>query len=465
MIESMFSKSHKSSGKSFSHIIAIFCEAVGLAAIILSVALSAPAQTEKILHAFSGRAGGSMPSSGVIFDAAGNLYGTTESGGGPQTCLGSGCGVVYELTPAADGSWQELALFRFRDTATGASPLGNLTFDASGSLYGAVFAGGGAYACYQGNIDGCGLIYKLSLDTPQWDETVLEAFNLGVGGGIPNGGLAADSFGNLYGTTGQGGDFANNCEGEGCGVAFELSPMPSGEWKERALHTFTDGADGGFPIGALVFDAAGNLYGAAEMGGTGVSCACGVIFELSPVSGGLWKETVLYNFTGGIDGTYPDAGLAFDAAGNLYGSTFHGGDLSACSGQGCGIAFELSPTSNGEWKETVLHSFTGGADGSTPGPLTVDTAGNIYGTTTEGGATGCGFHRTGCGVVFELSPTGGSWNEIVLHAFLGGTDGNTPTYGVTLDARGNLYGTTVSGGLLNACDFGFGCGVVYEIIP
>jgi hypothetical protein len=374
--------------------------------------------------------------------------------------------VVYELTPAGDGSWRELALFRFRDTATGASPLGNLIFDPSGNLYGAVFAGGGAYACYQGNIDGCGLIYKLSLDNPQWHETVLEAFNLGIGGGIPNGGLAADSSGNLYGTAQQGGNFADNCEGEGCGVAFELSPTPGGEWKETALHTFTDGPDGGFPVGALIFDAAGNLYGAAEMGGTGINCACGVVFKLSPVSGGPWKETILYNFTGGINGTYPDAGLAFDAAGNLYGSTFHGGDLTTCDGQGCGIAFELSPTSNGEWKETVLHSFTGGTDGSTPGLLTVDAAGNVYGTTTEGGATGCGFHQTGCGVVFELSPSSnGTWNEIVLHTFLGGTDGNTPVYGVTLDAGGNLYGTTQSGGLLNACDFGFGCGVVYEIIP
>jgi hypothetical protein len=438
---------------------------LGLAA-VLGMALTSQAQTEKILHAFTGTPGGSMPNSGVIFDSAGNLYGATLQGGNPNSCLGSGCGVIYELSAAADGSWQEAELFHFRTTATGASPLGNVMFDASGNLYGAVYAGGGAYACYQGNIDGCGLIFKLSPASPEWRESVPRAFNLGIGGGIPNGGLVADASGNLYGTTQEGGNFNNDCSEEGCGVVFKLSPTSSGEWKETALHTFTDGWDGAFPGGPLIFDAAGNLYGTAELGGTGNGCACGVVFELSPTSSGLWKEAVLYNFSGNADGSYPDTELTFDGAGNLYGSTFEGGDLDGCKGRGCGVAFELSPISNGGWKESVLHTFTGGTDGSYPGELTLDDAGNVYGTTTEGGALNCGFDRTGCGVVFELSPgSNGIWYETVLYTFFGGADGGAPSSGLTLDANGNLYGTTRNGGILKACDFGYGCGVVYEIIP
>jgi hypothetical protein len=157
--------------------------------------------------------------------------------------------------------------------------------------------------------------------------------------------------------------------------------------------------------------------------------------------------------------------MALDAAGNLYGTTYRGGGLSDCDGSGCGAAFRLSPVANGHWKETVLHSFTGGTDGSQPDSgLSIDGAGNVYGTTPYGGDPTCALDVRGCGVVFELSPaSNGSWNETVLHTFLGGADGGLPDSGLTLDAHGNLYGTTVFGGNLEGCD-NSGCGVVFEII-
>ena len=440
----------------------IFC--AGLATLILSIA-SAQAQTEKILHAFTGTIDGSMPDSGVIFDSAGNLYGATEAGGDPNSCLGTGCGVIYKLSPGATGGWQETMLLRFLTSATGAIPTGNLLFNASGNLFGAVHAGGDAYACYVGNIDGCGMIFELTPASPEWQESILRSFNSGIGGGIPNGGLVADASGNLYGTTQNGGTYKGVCASYGCGVVFKLSPISGGGWKETVLHTFTDGVDGGFPSAPLLFDAAGNLYGTAFSGGTGNGCQCGVVFELSLTSSGLWKETVLHTFSGNADGSFPLGPMALDAAGNLYGTTYRGGDLSDCDGSGCGAAFRLSPVANGHWKETVLHSFTGGTDGSQPDSgLSIDGAGNVYGTTPYGGDPTCALDVRGCGVVFELSPaSNGSWNETVLHTFLGGADGGLPDSGLTLDANGNLYGTTVFGGNLEGCD-NSGCGVVFEII-
>jgi hypothetical protein len=447
----------------------IFWSILALATAIFLLALSASAQTEKILHIFSGRADGSYPNSGVIFDSSGNLYGATEEGGDPDSCLGSGCGVVYKLSPTHNGPWHPAELFLFKDTATGASPLGNLAFDASGNLFGAVYAGGGAYACYQGNVDGCGMIVKLSPGTGQWKESVVRDFTPVVGGWIPNGGLVADASGNLYGTTQDGGSLNNDCDYEGCGVAFELLPTSSGGWRESLLHTFTEGIDGGFPDGPLVIDAAGNLYGTASSGGAGSACyseGCGVAFELSRTAGGFWKETLLHTFTGGADGSFPFGGLAFDSAGNLYGTTFRGGNLSGCDSLGCGVVFELSTISGGGWKETVLYSFTGGSDGAQPdGGLVLDSAGNIYGATPTGGDLSCPFSSKGCGVIFKLSPTSnGTWDETVLHTFEDGSDGADPNSPLTLDATGNLFGTTRAGGS-PACDFGYGCGMVFEIIP
>jgi uncharacterized repeat protein (TIGR03803 family) len=187
---------------------------------------------------------------------------------------------------------------------------------------------------------------------------VLHSFNT-VDGAGPYGALTLDAAGNLYGVT-QGGGDPNVCSN--CGVVFQLVPT-SGGWKENVVHYFSGGLDGWWPFGGVVLDTAGNLYGTTVYGGnTGCSTTaqgCGVVFELSPLSNGMWKKTALYVFSG-LDGAHPAAPVVFDSAGNLYGTTSEGdGHISDCFGAGCGVVFELSPTSNGVWTETVLHAFKG----------------------------------------------------------------------------------------------------------
>lgn len=228
---------------------------------------------------------------------------------------------------------------------------------------------------------------------------------------------------------------------------FELKPSGS-KWNETVLYTFTGSSDGGQPAGSLVFDSGGSLYGTASSGGTSGS---GVVFKLTP-SGGSWTESVLYNFAGGSDGGNPQSGVIFDAAGNSYGTTQFGG-------LGGGTVFELSP-SHGGWTENVLYTFCSVsqcADGSQPlAGLTFDSAGNLYGTTSNGGASSEG-------VVYKLTQSGSSWTETVLHS-LSGSDGAQPHGGVILDQQGVVYGTAKYGGN-TACDLGVGCGVVFEITP
>jgi hypothetical protein len=272
---------------------------------------------------------------------------------------------------------------------------------------------------------------------------VLYAFSAGGDGWDLLGPLTFDAAGNLYGTTGEGGN--DNCsvnDGFGCGTVFELSPAADGSWAKTRVYDF-EANQGWYPWGTkLIIDAAGNLYGTAFHGGVS---GYGVAFELTPNADGSWTEKVLHEFQpAGSGGDNPNCGLLFDAAGNLYGTTFYAG------AHGYGNVFELVPTAGGGWEERILHQFTGGKDGANPfAGLTFDGAGNLYGTATGGGADGYG-------VIFELLPqSGGGWNERVLHAFTG-SGGETPN-GVIFDAAGNLYGSTWAG-------TGNG-GVVYEITP
>ena len=199
---------------------------------------------------------------------------------------------------------------------------------------------------------------------------------------------------------------------------FKLAPNPDGTWTERVLYSFTGGADGLIPLAGLVFDAAGNLYGTTGYGGADGS---GVVFKLAPNPDGTWTESVLYSFTGYADGSIPGAGLIFDPTGNLYGTTTSGGPFSAgeCPA-GCGVVFKLAPNPDGTWTESVLHSFTG-ADGQYPrAGLVFDVAGNLYGTTNGGGPDNDG-------VVFKLKPNlDGTWTESVLYSFKDGADGGFP---------------------------------------
>jgi hypothetical protein len=323
----------------------------------------------------------------------------------------------------------------------------------------------------------------------QYSEKAIHTFTGGKDGAIGGIQLVSDSAGNLYGTTFDGGNRSTSCEPytgvPGCGVVFKLTRDAHGDWKETVLHTFTGGKDGALPI-AVILDSAGNLYGTTFFGGDEklANCrlenvpGCGVVFKLTPRADGLpWKETVLHTFTGGTDGRLPWAGLTFDQAGNLYGTATRGGDTH-CKGRtpfGCGVAFRLTPTTEGPWTESVIYTFeTTGRGGYLPyGGLTFDSEGNLYGTAYLGGdnSVSC-FGDPGCGVVYELTPRAhGPWKETVLHAFTGGTDGGIPLFYVTLDSRGNVYGTTIYGGdtKSNNClgGYGFdapaGCGVVFKL--
>jgi uncharacterized repeat protein (TIGR03803 family) len=234
------------------------------------------------------------------------------------------------------------------------------------------------------------------------------------------------------------------------GMAFELTPKAGGGWKEKVLHAFS-GEDGNQPYGTLIFDTSGNLYGTTYYGGDYNE---GTVFELTPEEGGGWKETVLHSFSDdGTDGYNPIAGMVIDASGNLYGTTYYGGTGGACSSVGCGMVFELTPKGNSGWTEKILHNFNNnGKDGFWPfAGLIFDVSGNLYGTTESGGARGFG-------TVFELTrPACGSWKEKVLHSFTG-NDGYQPT-GLIFDAFGNLYGTTKNGGAYVYY------GTVFELTP
>jgi uncharacterized repeat protein (TIGR03803 family) len=302
------------------------------------------------------------------------------------------------------------------------SPEAALVSDAAGNLYGTTdFSEADSCGSF-----GCGTVFKLTrLSGGKWSYKVIHHFH-GQDGQRPTASLIFDAQGNLYGTTYLGGV-------DGLGTVFELSPSGSG-WKEKVLHSFRgSGGDANAPLNALVFDPNGNLYGDTEYGGANGK---GAVFELKP-SGGKWKESVIYSFTGGDDGTAGDANLVFDSAGNLYGTAGAGGKFNQ------GVVFELTPTAQG-WTETVLYAFTGGTDGGVPaGGVIFDSVGNLYGTTQLGGLASCE-GGSGCGTVFELTPANGNWSFNVLHTF-SGPDGVSPYASMIFDTAGNLYGTTQTG--------------------
>ena len=396
------------------------------------------AQTLSVLHPFTGGEVGADPLVGVSIDKAGNLYGTTLHGSGYGTvyktseeglgwifnvlldfqqgdmgaypysrpyiahdgtlygttqsgpdynCGGSGCGLLYHLTPSpvfqrsATQGWDETISYNFANLSA-AGPQGDLLFDQAGNIYGTVEDGG---ACQF-----CGIVYELTPGQGGWQGKALHEFQMNGDGTQPFGGVVADPAGNLYGVTEFGGAY-------GQGTVFELSPSGSG-WAETILHSFNpNGIDGDRPMAGLVIDASGNLYGTTPSGG---SNAQGIAFELSPVQGG-WLYSVLYSFiaASGNDGPYsgPEDKLAVDSGGNLYGTTYTDGAYD------CGSVFELSPSSSGTWQYTSLHDFTCGTDGGWPvSTVTFDEGGNLYGTASGGGnLSDCG---GGCGVVWRITP-------------------------------------------------------------
>jgi uncharacterized repeat protein (TIGR03803 family) len=368
-------------------------------------------------------------------DQAGNLYGSTAAGGTGQ-CSQYGCGTAFKMNNHGKEVW----LHSFKG-GNGRSPYSGLLRDTSGNLFGTTLYGG-KNDC----TDGCGTVYEL--DKTGEKETVLHKFTGPPDGWGPEALLAQDRAGNLYGTTYMGGTGS-------LGTVFKIDRTG----KETVLYNFTGYSDGGYPYPGVTLDSAGNLYGVTFGGGSGFgSNGEGVVFKVD-TSG---NETVICTFGGGTDGAQPDSVLLFDSQGNLYGTTENGG--TGCGGTGCGVVFKLSPQSRGGWAESVLYEFcslSDCADGEEPGggPLVMDHAGNLYGTTYFGGAyQNC--NGDACGVVFKLDKTG---KETVLHSFTGGSDGAFPIAGVVMDNHGNLYGTTESGGA--SCYTNYTCGVVFKLTP
>ena len=323
-----------------------------------------------LLYTFAGlterTTDGSTPYARVVIGPDGFLYGTTHSGGDGQGCKAlHGCGTVYVVKPKPGDvfdPWEEAVLYMF-GTDDGSNPdYGDLVFDHAGNLYGTT-RNGGAYLQ--------GTVYELSPQGVSWTEKVLYSFAGLPDGSTPLSGPVFDQTGNLYGTTSAGG--AN-----GWGTAYQLKPSGSG-WTESNLHSFQNGSDGSSPTTGVVFDRSGNLYGATAAGATG----SGTVFELTQLSGGSWDLSTLYSFVGLALGG-PFRSVAMDNAGNLYGTTSGNG-----AGQ-WGSVFKLTPSAGG-WTYTSFHNFTGGSDGAYPfGQLAFDSAGNLYGTASAGGASGYG---------------------------------------------------------------------------
>jgi hypothetical protein len=354
--------------------------------------------------------------------------------------------VALALAVPASAQWNEKVLYSFQGGSNdGSVPAGGVVFDKQGNLYGATSDGG--------------MVYQLAPPAKQggtWTETVLYVFqgNTQGDGATPEGGLVIDGAGNLYGTTAYGG--TGNCvllrTSVGCGTVYELSPpkQKGGPWTETVLYGFPTPKQGYFPHGDLVFDGAGNLYGATMFGGGfGTTCNayykyCGAVFELSPpkTKGGNWTERVLHGFRGGTDGAAPNGGLVLDSKGAIYGTTYRGGyDCPHNSGQGCGTVFELKPPTkkDGAWTEKQLHLFTAGSDGANPaGDLIFDAKDSLYGT-AQGGSS------SGGGIVFRLTASiGGRWKKTVLHWFSNSGPGASLA-GLLFDSVGNVYGTTIGG--------------------
>jgi uncharacterized repeat protein (TIGR03803 family) len=340
------------------------------------------------------------------------------------------------LCASADAAtaWAQGMNVLYNFGAEGYSPGKGINMDSHGRIYGTTQYGGDEN-CDGGGPPGCGVVFRFEKSGSGWTYTALYDFTTQYSAFPMDPGMPTAANGRVYDVTFLGGEYSN-------GMVFDLSPSAtaapseSALWDFNSVYQFTGNNDGGgpSPLSPLVFDAQGDVYGAAVGGGTYND---GVIYELTP-SGNGWTQSVLYNFTGCEDGAFP-SGIVFDKQGNIYGTTAAGGSSQCGDRNGCGTVFKLSPSQSG-WTESTLHAFQNGTDGCPSGPLFRDSRGNLYGITTEGGPDNNG------GTVWELSPKNGSWSFSVLHDFNFFTVGYYGPYAPNMDAAGNLWGTVSWGG-------------------
>ena len=387
-----------------------------------SVAVPGQGQTYTVLHTFNGGGDGAAPNAGLTIDKAGNFYGTAYEAGI------AGHGVVFKLTNK-NGNWVFSPLYSFLGGSDGAAPTARVVFGPDGTLFGTNTNQGCGNNGTVFNLKPPASACKAALCP--WNETVLYCFT--QPGAQPGyGDLAFDASGNIYGTTLEGGDFS-------LGTVFMLAHSGGG-WTESILHSFGGGTDGRVPYSGVIFDSAGNLYGTTSEGG---GLSRGIVYQLA-FSGGGWTENIIHDFQNEDDGGNPYGGLVADHAGNFYGSSSTGGLNDG------GTVFGLVSSGGSR----TLHTIAALTQDSLPeATLAIDAAGNLYGTTFAGGD----LHR---GSVYKLTPSGTGWTLTVLYSFTNKDDGGYPVGGVTLDANGNLYGTTTYGGS-GACNRG--CGVIWKI--
>jgi hypothetical protein len=407
--------------------------AMALIVVFGLTSLVSQAQTFTVLHSFSGEGDGANPLAGLSMDQAGNFYGTASLGG-------RGYGTVYELERHGS-SWTLDPLYQFRGIPDGFFPEARVIIAADGTLYGTTFYGGATRGgCVQGGPVQCGTVFHLTPPPTtvcntvvcSWTETQLYNFNPAGAVFWPNfGDLVFDRAGNLDGVAFTGGHSDN-------GGVYQLTPS-NGDWTETEFR-FPTGGNNAQPVGGVILDSAGNLYGTTYGKPAGENY--GTVYELMP-SGSGWTLSTLYTFQNGSDGGSPRADLIMDSVGNLYGTASVG-----ASGVG-GTVWELSP-SGGSWNFNVIYSFPGSTFGPFS-PVLMDAAGNLYGTTLAGGV----FQQ---GSVFKLTHINGAWTYTSRHDFTGGSDGRSPYGHLIFDASGNLYGTAGWGGST-------GNGVVWEITP
>ncbi len=399
-------------------------------AVVLAMPQRTYSQTFKVVYNFQGVSGGFYPTSGVSVDRAGNLYGTTQYGGAGTACY-LNCGIVFKLTRQGSG-WLFNPIYSFKGGSDGGSPNARPIVGPDGSLFGTTSQGGGS-GCYG---MGCGTVFNLR--PPQrasgralapWAESVIYRFQGGSDGGGPqDADLVFDQAGNLYGTTEfEGG---SGCS-DHCGTVYQLTKS-NGTWTESTLHVFGQTGDGDQPWAGAVFDRAGNLYGTTSTGGAHRS---GAAYELIR-SGSGWSEQVLYSLQSATDGAYPYAGFILDAAGNLY-------STACCNGaMADGSVYELTAAT---WTFNLLYALGAAGTGQGPeGGLVMDSSGNLYGTASSGGAYGFGavfkLSQGAGGWTYT------SIHDFCAGGYPPCSDGYTPSGNLAMDSSGNLYGTTANGG-------------------